>query len=220
MPSVTDDTEAVSALTGLGAQFKKDDNGLITEVSLIGTSATDSDLEQLGKLTRLSSLRLNETNVSDAGMKTVGTLANLTNLDLRGCSINNKSMKAIEGADETQSFASIGESGATSVDDDGMTSVGKLTSLKALLLDHLWISEVGLTELAPLKNLEELYLAKTLIDDASLGVLTQHPKLKKLRISQTQISDAGLESLTGLTNLTDLDLGEKHHFRFRHATYW
>ena len=127
VPSVTDDTEVVSELTGLGAQFKKDDNGLITEVSLIGTSATDSDLEQLGKLTRLSSLRLNETNVSDAGMKTVGTLANLTNLDLRGCSISNKSMKAIEGLTKLRALRLSGESGATSVDDDGMTSVGTVS---------------------------------------------------------------------------------------------
>ena len=71
VPSITDNTEVVSALTSLGAQFKKDGNGLITEVSLIGTSATDSDLEQLGKLTRLSSLRLNETNVSTNNLKTM-----------------------------------------------------------------------------------------------------------------------------------------------------
>ena len=91
---ITDDITVVTALTDLGASFQKNSDGLITEVSLIGTSASDADLEQLGKLTKLTSLRLNETNISDAGMETVGKLTNLTNLDLRGCSISNDSMTA------------------------------------------------------------------------------------------------------------------------------
>ena len=206
--TLADDANIVTALTNLGAELKKNRDGLITEVNLIGTNASDADLEQLGLLSQLTSLRLNETNISATGMEDVGKLTNLVNLDLRGCSINNESMKALEGLSQLRALRLSGESGSTTVDDDGMASINKLTSLKALLLDHLWISEVGLTDLADLKNLEELYLAKTLIDDASLAVLTQHPKLKKLRISQTQISDAGLESLVALENLTDLDLSE------------
>ena len=160
----TDDANIVTALSNLGAAFKKNRDGLITEVSLIGTNASDADLEQLGMLTQLTSLRLNETDISDAGMADVGKLTNLVNLDLRGCSINNASMQAIEGLSKLRALRLSGESGSTTVDDDGMASINKLTSLKALLLDHLWISEVGLTDLADLKNLEELYLAKTLID--------------------------------------------------------
>ena len=87
-----------------------------------------------------------------------------------------------------------------------MASINKLTSLKALLLDHLWISEVG-RQPGRSKNLEELYWPRR-SSMTPHSRFTQHPKLKKLRISQTQISDAGLESLVELKNLIDLDLSE------------
>lgn len=202
-----DDSLTVETLKALGAKFKANEHSQITEVSLIGCPATDDDLPQLSNLPKLTSLRLNETQITDAGLETIGRLNNLTNLDLRGCSVSNAGIAHLVGLSKLRALRLSGESGVTSVDDGALADIGKLTNLKALLLDHLWVGE-NLPDLAPLQNLEELYLAKTLIDDTSLEALKQHPQLKKLRISQTQITDAGLEQLTALTHLTDLDLSE------------
>jgi Leucine-rich repeat (LRR) protein len=202
-----DDSLTIDALKALGAKFKANSDGQITEVSLIGCPATDDDLQQLSKLSKLTSVRLNETQITDAGLETIGLLSNLTNLDLRGCGVSNTGIKHLVGLSKLRALRLSGESGVTTVDDGALADIGKLTNLKALLLDHLWVGE-NLPDLAPLQNLEELYLAKTLIDDTSLAALKQHPKLKKIRISQTQITDAGIEQLTALTNLTDLDLSE------------
>jgi len=202
-----DDSLTVEALKALGAKFKANEDSQITEVSLIGCPATDDDLQQLSKLSKLTSIRLNETQITDAGLETIGRLNNLTNLDLRGCSVSNTGIAHLVGLSKLRALRLSGESGVTSVDDGALADIGKLTNLKALLLDHLWVGE-NLLDLAPLQNLEELYLAKTLIDDTSLAALKQHPRLKKLRISQTQITDAGLEQLTALTHLIDLDLSE------------
>ncbi|MBT6847605.1 MAG: hypothetical protein HOA14_09350 [Planctomycetaceae bacterium] len=202
-----DDSLTIDALKELGAKFKANSDGQITEVSLIGCPATDDDLQQLSKLSKLTSVRLNETQITDAGLETIGLLSNLTNLDLRGCGVSNTGIKHLVGLSKLRALRLSGESGVTTVDDGALADIGKLTNLKALLLDHLWVGE-NLPDLAPLQNLEELYLAKTLIDDTSLAALKQHPKLKKIRISQTQITDAGIEQLTALTNLTDLDLSE------------
>lgn len=202
-----DDSLTVDALKALGAKFKANKDGQITEVSLIGYPVTDDDLQQLSNLPKLTSIRLNETQITDAGLETIGRLNNLTNLDLRGCGVSNTGIAHLVGLSKLRALRLSGESGVTSVDDGALADIGKLTNLKALLLDHLWVGE-NLLDLAPLQNLEELYLAKTLIDDTSLAALKQHPRLKKLRISQTQITDAGLEHLTALTHLTDLDLSE------------
>ena len=202
-----DDALTVDALQVLEAKLKTNSDGQITEVSLIGCSATDDDLQQLSQLSKLTSVRLNETQITDAGMETIGLLSNLTNLDLRGCGVSNTGMAHLVALSKLRALRLSGENGRTTVDDGALADIAKLTNLKALLLDHLWVGE-NLPDLAPLQNLEELYLAKTLIDDTSLAALQQHPKLKKIRISQTQITDAGIEQLTALTNLTDLDLSE------------
>ncbi|MEC7564817.1 MAG: hypothetical protein VX738_03955 [Planctomycetota bacterium] len=202
-----DDAQTVATLKTLGASFKKNSDRQITEVSLIGSTAADADLTLLQQLEKLTSVRLNETQITDDGLETMGNLTNLTNLDLRGCNISNTGIAHLTGLTNLRALRLSGESGLTTVDDGALADVGKLTNLKALFLDHLWVGE-NLTDLAPLQSLEELYLAKTLIDDDSLKAIQQHPKLKKLRISQTQITDAGLEQLTTLTHLTDLDLSE------------
>ncbi|MBT4724988.1 MAG: hypothetical protein HOB29_08460, partial [Planctomycetaceae bacterium] len=153
-----DDSLTIDALKALGAKFKANSDGQITEVSLIGCPATDDDLQQLSKLSKLTSVRLNETQITDAGLETIGLLSNLTNLDLRGCGVSNTGMEHLVGLSKLRALRLSGESGVTTVDDGALADIGKLTNLKALLLDHLWVGE-NLPDLAPLQNLEELYLA-------------------------------------------------------------
>jgi len=205
-----DDAGSVSALEEAGAKLKKDGDGLVIEVDLRGTTIGDAALENLVGLQRVRSVLLNETAVTDAGMATVGKVATLQNVDLRGCTISNAGLEPLTALSELKALRLSGESGVTSVDDDGMVHVGKMKNLKALLLDFLWISEVGLEQLAGLDKLEELYLAKTLVGDDALAMMSQFPRLKKLRISQCQFENAGLAHLAKVTTLEDLDLSENN----------
>ncbi|MFT4557662.1 MAG: hypothetical protein ACI92S_003034 [Planctomycetaceae bacterium] len=205
-----DDAGSVSALEEAGAKLKKDGDGLVIEVDFRGTTVGDAALENLAGLRRVRSVLLNETAVTDAGMATVGKVTTLQNVDLRGCTISNAGLEPLTALPELKALRLSGESGVTSVDDDGMVHVAKMKNLKALLLDFLWISEVGLEQLAGLDKLEELYLAKTLVGDDALAMMSQFPRLKKLRISQCQFENAGLAHLTKVTTLEDLDLSENN----------
>jgi hypothetical protein len=205
-----DDAGSVSALEEAGAKLKKDGDGLVIEVDFRGTTVGDSALEHLAGLRRVRSVLLNETGVTDAGMATVGKVATLQNVDLRGCTISNAGLEPLAALSELKALRLSGESGTTSVDDDGMKHVAKMKNLKALLLDFLWISEVGLEQLAGLDKLEELYLAKTLVGDDALATMSQFPRLKKLRISQCQFENEGLAHLAKVTTLEDLDLSENN----------
>ncbi|MFT5325341.1 MAG: hypothetical protein ACI8P0_003209 [Planctomycetaceae bacterium] len=205
-----DDAGSVSALEEAGAKLKKDGDGLVIEVDFRGTTVGDAALENLAGLRRVRSVLLNETAVTDAGMATVGKVTTLQNVDLRGCTISNAGLEPLTALSELKALRLSGESGVTSVDDDGMVHVAKMKNLKALLLDFLWISEVGLEQLAGLDKLEELYLAKTLVGDDALAMMSQFPRLKKLRISQCQFENAGLAHLTKVTTLEDLDLSENN----------
>jgi uncharacterized protein YjbI with pentapeptide repeats len=205
-----DDAASVSSLEEVGAKLKKDGDGLVIEADFRGTTIGDAALDNLAGLRRLRSVMLNETAVTDAGMAAVGKVATLQNVDLRGCTISNAGLEPLTALSELKALRLSGESGATSVDDDGMVHVAKMKNLKALLLDFLWISEVGLEQLAGLDKLEELYLAKTLVGDDALAKMSQFPRLKKLRISQCQFENEGLAHLAKVTTLEDLDLSENN----------
>lgn len=205
-----DNADSVSALEEAGAKLRKDGDGLIIEADFRGLTIGDSALEHLAGLRRVRSVLLNETGVTDAGMATVGKVATLQNVDLRGCTISNAGLEPLAALPELKALRLSGESGATSVDDDGMKHVAKMKNLKALLLDFLWISEVGLEQLTGLDKLEELYLAKTLVGDDALATMSQFPRLKKLRVSQCQFENDGLSHLAKVTTLEDLDLSENN----------
>jgi len=205
-----DDAECVAGLEETGAKLKKDGDGLVIEADFRGLTIDDSALKHLAGLRRVRSVLLNETGVTDAGMATVGKVATLQNVDLRGCTISNAGLEPLVALSQLKALRLSGESGATSVDDDGMVHVAKMKNLKALLLDFLWVSEVGLEQLVGLDKLEELYLAKTLVGDDALATMSQFPRLKKLRISQCQFENEGLAHLAKVTTLEDLDLSENN----------
>jgi hypothetical protein len=205
-----DDAGSVSALEEAGAKLKKDGDGLVIEVDFRDSTIGDAVLENLAGLRRVRKVLLNETAVTDAGMAAVGKVTTLQDVDLRGCTISNAGLEPLTALSELKALRLSGESGVTSVDDDGMVHVAKMKNLKALLLDFLWISEVGLEQLAGLDKLEELYLAKTLVGDDALAMMSQFPRLKKLRISQCQFENEGLAHLAKVTTLENLDLSENN----------
>jgi len=203
-----DDVAAITALETVATSLKRDGDGFVTEVNFRGTMIDDAPLQHLLGLQRLGSVLLNETSITDDGLATLGKINTLRNLDLRGCQLSNAGIEHLGGLTNLRALRLSGESGATTVDDAGMATVAKMTSLKALFLDFLWISEEGLALLQNNKQLEELYLAKTLVGDEALALLNQFPKLKKLRISQNQITDDGLAPLAKVPHLEMLDLSE------------
>ncbi|MEW4486838.1 hypothetical protein AB1L42_02085 [Thalassoglobus sp. JC818] len=208
-PSVGgDDENMVQAIRRAAANVKVNSDGVVTEVDYRGKKINDEYLLILPRLSGLQSVLLNETEITDAGLETLGKIETLRNLDLRDCAISNDGLAHLVGLKELRALRLSGKSGATTVDDEGMESVGQLTNLKALLLDFLWVSGDGLAKLNGLENLEELYLAGTLVGDEDLKQVQQFPKLKKLRISKlSQVTGAGLTHVQDLP-LTDLDLSE------------
>lgn len=208
-PAEKDDAAAVEALEAVGATTKKNDAGLIIEVNLRDSSATDDTLKAIASLHHVRSLLLNDLPISDAGLEAIKDVDwPIANLDLRGCPVSNAGLEHISGLSSLKALRLSGSNSETTVDDDGMPFVAKLANLKVVSLDRLWISEVGIEALAPLENLSEVYLAETTIGDDALALLAKFPALRKLRLSKNQISDDGLQHLAGLAELTELDLSE------------
>lgn len=207
--AIPDDPIAVAAIEKVAVSVKKDAEGFITEVNFRGSDVADDDLPHLTGLQRLQSILLNEATITDAALIPIGKIQSLRNLDLRDCPISNDGLTHLTNLTGLRALRLSGKSGATTIDDAGMDSVGKLIGLKALLLDFLWVSGEGLSQLGKLDGLQELYLAGTLVGDEDLAQVSLFPKLKKLRISKlSQVTGQGLSHVKQLTSLEDLDLSE------------
>ncbi|MBM4059152.1 MAG: hypothetical protein FJ275_13110, partial [Planctomycetes bacterium] len=146
------------ALTAAGATLARNDAGAVVEVRFKGPAVGRGILAALPELPALESLVLAATDADDDTLEPIGRIATLRNLDLRDCRITNAGLARLGGLQRLAALRLSGKSGATTVDDAGMAHVSRLRSLRTLMLDHLWVSEVGLETLTPLTRLEELTL--------------------------------------------------------------
>ncbi|MCH2200518.1 MAG: hypothetical protein MK102_01000 [Fuerstiella sp.] len=204
-----DDSAAIDALSQIGASTTKNADGLVIEVNLRETKATDETLKAIASLQHVRVLLLNDLEITDAGLEVFNDVNwPLVNLDLRGCPVSNKGLTQLTGISSLKALRLSGSNSRTFIDDDGMDAIAGLENLKVLSLDKLWITNTGIERLLPLVQLEELYLAETTIDDDALVLLAKFQNLRKLRLSKNQISNSGLKHLAGLDHLVELDLSE------------
>jgi len=203
---------AVETLAGAGAILTRDADGLIVEVRFpvpgVSAEKNSAAIAALAGLTRVRSVVLAGSGATDSLLEKLGSLKTLRNLDLRDCPLTNAGLFHLVALSDLAALRLSGKSGATTIDDAGMEHIGKLTHLRALLLDYLWISEVGLRKLSELKQLEELTLAQTLVRDDAIAPIARFSKLRKLRLARTGITATGVEKLIELEHLEDLDLSE------------
>ena len=199
--------ERCPAIEQAGASIKRTDEGFISEVDFADLEVKDTWVEALSPLKQLTRLTVRKSNLSNAGWQLIGRLSQLRQLDLRECNIHNEQLAlALANLPRLAALRLNGKSGATQVDDSGLSSLQKCPHLKVLAIDYLPISAASLGYLPP-DRLIELYMAGTAIDDKAVSQLSEFTALKKLRLANTAISDVTLRSFKDLP-LEELDVSE------------
>ncbi len=176
------------------------------ELYLSIVKLTDSDIESLLKMEKLTDLTLTETGLSD--MEFLTGLPWLKSLTVYFGTIEDysalKDMPALEtlrirssGVSDYSPFACLSDTGVTVLDlgeggGDDLTPLSGLTNLKELYLDHSTLP-VDLSPLCSLTNLETLDLSYTNI--GSVTDLSGMTSLKLLNLESTQVSDEEAETL-------------------------
>jgi Leucine-rich repeat (LRR) protein len=142
--------------------------GHVTGFTLIGfLRPADTTLAEVGRLTQLERLSLDNASATDVGLVHLKGLTNLSVLDLRG----------------------------TQVTDGGLVHLKGLANLSALWLDRTRVTDAGLVHLKGLTNLSVLELRETEVTDAGLVHLKGLTKLEYLGLADTQVTDAGVHHL-------------------------
>jgi hypothetical protein len=147
----------------LGPDFK---NPVLT-VRLHGTEVTDSDLEEVARLSKLQILDLCDTQITDRGLEFLRSLEHLEMLVLTG----------------------------TRITDRGLLHLQNHSALQVLSLEETAITDEGSAELAKLPKLAWVDFSGTRISDATLERLPQWTHLKVLTIDNCAVSEEAIGEL-------------------------
>lgn len=146
------------------------------ELYLARTLVEDAAMTDIAKMTNLKKLRLANTGVSNEGLKTISDLG-LEDLDISEC---------------------------LQIDNNGLISVGQMTSLLRLNLWRDAITDEGIQHLASLVNLQWLNLDNTQLSDSGLPALKTMKECTFMHLGSTGVTDSGMLQLEGLKKLKDL----------------
>jgi Leucine-rich repeat (LRR) protein len=191
---------------------------------LTETLIDTTGMKQIGRLTNLRELTLDNNQITDVGLSHVKSLTQLETLNLNNTEITGTGLQSLNSE-----FLGSLELQNTDVDDLGLLKIGEFANLKTLKLDGTLVTDFGLESLCRLTNLETLSLSKTevsssglthlnstrlktlllnetRVDDNALDRIGSIASLESLQLNSTQVTDAGISRIQNLTGLVDLSL--------------
>lgn len=206
---------AVKRIEERGGYVVRDKAGIIEEVSLARTWATDNDIDSVVEIKTIKRLDLSNTYVTDIGIKKLQQLRQLEELNLDTAEfVTDISMAHLRANPALRWLRVRG----VDITDAGMPYVGELKGLRTLDLSFTMLGDVGLEHLPGLSELEDLKLGGDMITGLNLNFLKLLPKLKRLSFNGIQrrnagacwtprITDLDLDTISLLSGLEELDLG-------------
>jgi internalin A len=159
-------------------------------------------LQQISKLTSLTSLDLSRNSIGNEEAKALSKLTTLSHLELSNNSLGD------EGAVALSSLANLDYLYLfnNEIEDEGAKALSALTTLSSLELSSNNIKDEGAKALSKLTNLTSLGLSRNIIGDEGAKALSTLTKLTSLELSSNRIGPEGAKILSKQTKLSTLDL--------------
>lgn len=173
-------------------------------LSLWNLQVTGSCLKRLRRSSSLEKLSLIGNPLSTAGFENIGGITSLKDLLIDQIEIGDRNLSSIRNLTGLTRLM-LGNS-RSKITDAGLIHLSGMTRLEWLDLTGSKITGRGLALLKEMKQLKRLCLGATRVDDLGLEVIAGFPKLETLELHQTKITDAGLVYLRRLKNLRELSV--------------
>lgn len=175
----------------------------IRSIEDLHISATQSDDGRWRHLRHLAGLKsLSITDAPDSVFSDVSHLHGLQRLRVGGKRVVGAQLSFVTELPELR-VLNLSDS---SVDDDGLQSVGGMVNLEELYLIRTPITDSGIPHLASLKSLKVLNLNETEITDDCLRHINAIHSLEKLNLDCIGLSGERFGELRGLTRLAELEV--------------
>jgi hypothetical protein len=202
----------------------------LESLNVIATKFNDAWMPNIGKLTRLKTLRFtNNGKLSDAGMAQLAGLKDLEQFSFVGTQITGRAYAKFEGFTK---LARVSHRGS-SIDDEGLMQLcDHLPNLENISLAHAKFTDAAAPNLAKLTKLKGLelgtmnatpqtlkHIAKLPLEYLQLGEGFDSPEsipfikdistLRRLTFTNTKpLTDADLKVVAGMKQLEQLELGK------------
>jgi hypothetical protein len=175
----------------------------LASLKLQGPWASDASLARIRGLSNLRRLDLVSVRMSDAGLAYVGELTNLEHLILINVPVTDAGLGHLRALRNLRHLAL----GYTRVTEAGMEHLASLPNLTGwLTLDNSKVTDAWFPRLAKLSKLAGLSVAHNPVGDAALASIGAFQNLQELNLSYTKVGDAGLAHLKSLGKLNTLRL--------------
>ncbi len=138
----------------------------LTELDLVGSEVTDSDLRAFAGLPNIEEIALDETAVTDNGLSAVASLPRLKVLSLSGCDIA----------------------------DQGLAYFSGNSSLEEIDLRNTYVTDAGMEHLATIKPLQTVHLSGRVTQDG-ISVLLKNQSIRFLRWNGKAYESSDLKDL-------------------------
>ena len=196
---VVDGTKATSAtFEALGRV------SALEHLEIAGCNPSPSDLAQLKQLKGLKFLQLSKATLSEEAMKELSEFQALEQIRCGHTGVGDAELRPLENL---KTLKAVDLSGCEGVTIDGLESLTKCSKLAFLRLSGPSIDNDCMTQVAKMKSLRVLGISDTEVDDDGIAKLA-NLNLSEVQMTQAKLSDVGVGYLTGLENLEKLDLSE------------
>ena len=157
----------------------------------IRNGVPDDAIREVGLLTNVRELLLEDVHISEDGWNQIKRLKRLTRLCITGKQFTDAELahlKEMFGLEDLYL-------NDTSITDTGLAGLNGLTALQILELRNTEVSDVGLDQLNGFRRLKQLALSHTRVTDAGLARIKGLTTLIYVALDHTQTTPTGRESL-------------------------
>lgn len=138
-------------------------------------------------------------------VKTLGAKNPLLDVKYSGTDLTKAQLAELEKVKDHITWLSLAQ---TNVQDEWLSTVGKLTNLTRLQLEKTGITDEGVDQLSGLEHLEALNLYGTSVTDASLSKIQKIESLKRVYLWETKVNAQAAKALEANSDQLKVILGQ------------
>ena len=174
----------------------------VSEIILIDKDVPSGFFSQLGDLSELTDLSLENCRIQADDVISISNIPKLEWLNLYRTPLGELGVKLISKS-KSIGLLPTGKAGVT---DRGLENLCNMSQLIYLGLRGNPITDAGARHLFKLKNLEGLYLGETQVTDRTIAEIAHLSRLQKLWLHDLPITDEAIDYLAMLKQLRELHI--------------
>ena len=183
-----------------GRAFLK--KGKVSEIILIDKDVPSGFFSQLGDLSELTDLSLENCGIHADDVIPISTLPKLEWLNLYRTPLGEQGVNLLSKS-KSIALLPIGKAGVTDLGLEYLCKMGQLTYLG---LRGNPVTDKGARHLSKLSKLEGLYLGETKVTDQTIAEIAHLSQMQKLWLHDLPITDAAIEHLSKLKRLKEIHI--------------